>query len=184
MANNVRNVPPKASAMLEALRGLGYSTADALADIVDNSISAGASVVRIDFCWEDGDGAFISILDNGRGMDDPELEAAMRLGEKSPLDKRSRDDLGRFGIGLKTASFSQCRSLTVSSRKEGGASPACAGILTRLQPAKTGPGHFSKARRKVPGQDCQPWKKYHPALWCCGRSSTASLRMATRPTIF
>jgi hypothetical protein len=103
--------------MLESLRGLGYSTADALADIVDNSISAGATEVRIHFSWEGGERAYISILDNGRGMDDPELEAAMRLGEKSPLDKRSDCDLGRFGIGLKTASFSQCRSLTVASCK-------------------------------------------------------------------
>ena len=120
MTRIIRNAPPKASAMLEALRGLGYSTADALADIVDNSISAGASEVRIDFRWEGGEGAFVSILDNGRGMDDPELEAAMRLGEKSPLDERSGDDLGRFGMGLKTASFSQCRSLTVASKREGG----------------------------------------------------------------
>lgn len=121
MTTKIRNAPPKASAMLEALRGLGYSTADALADIVDNSISAGASEVRIDFRWEDGEGAFVSILDDGRGMDDPELEAAMRLGEKSPLDERAGDDLGRFGMGLKTASFSQCRSLTVASKREGGA---------------------------------------------------------------
>ncbi len=119
MTKKIRNAPPKASAMLEALRGLGYSTADALADIVDNSISAGASEVWIDFRWEGGDCAFISILDNGRGMSDPELEAAMRLGEKSPLDERSGDDLGRFGMGLKTASFSQCRSLTVGSKREG-----------------------------------------------------------------
>lgn len=120
MTTKIRNAPPKASAMLEALRGLGYSTADALADIVDNSISAGASEVRINFCWEGGGGAFVSILDDGRGMDDPELEAAMRLGEKSPLDERSGNDLGRFGMGLKTASFSQCRSLTVASKREGG----------------------------------------------------------------
>lgn len=115
----IRNVPPKASSMLETLRGLGYSTADALADIVDNSISAGASEVSIDFGWEGGKRAFISLLDNGHGMDDPELEAAMRLGDKSPLDRRTSEDLGRFGIGLKTASFSQCRSLTVASRKNG-----------------------------------------------------------------
>jgi hypothetical protein len=119
MDTRVRNVPPKASAMLEALRGLGYSTADALADIVDNSISAGATEVHINFSWEGGEWAFISILDNGHGMNDPELEAAMRLGEKNPLDERSDSDLGRFGIGLKTASFSQCRSLTVASRKPG-----------------------------------------------------------------
>lgn len=104
--------------MMEALRGLGYSTAAALADIVDNSISAGASEVRIDFTW-DGESSRISIFDDGRGMDDAELESAMRLGDKSPLDERDPGDLGRFGMGLKTSSFSQCRRLTVASVKNG-----------------------------------------------------------------
>ena len=105
--------------MLEALRGLGYSTAAALADIVDNSVSAGATEVRVDFHW-DGPASRITVLDNGRGMDDAELESAMRLGGKNPLDERDPGDLGRFGMGLKTASFSQCRRLTVSSSREGG----------------------------------------------------------------
>jgi hypothetical protein len=105
-------------AMLEALRGLGYSTAAALADIIDNSISAEATEVRIDFTWN-GLGSRIAILDNGRGMDDAELESAMRLGDKNPLDARSVNDLGRFGMGLKTASLSQCRRLTVAAVKEG-----------------------------------------------------------------
>ena len=71
MSNKIRYAPPKASAMLEALRGLGYSTADALADIIDNSISAGASKVWINFNWDEDAAAFISILDNGSGMSDP-----------------------------------------------------------------------------------------------------------------
>lgn len=104
---------------MEALRGLGYSTAAALADIVDNSVSAGASEVRIDFAWAD-EASRISVLDDGRGMDDAELEKAMRLGDKSPLDERAPEDLGRFGMGLKTASFSQCRRLTAASVREGG----------------------------------------------------------------
>ncbi|SCX93221.1 Histidine kinase-, DNA gyrase B-, and HSP90-like ATPase [Nitrosospira sp. Nsp13] len=104
--------------MMEALRGLGYSTAAALADIVDNSVSAGATVVRIGFAW-DGLNSHISVLDDGRGMDDTELESAMRLGEKSPLEERAPNDLGRFGLGLKTASLSQCRRLTVASFREG-----------------------------------------------------------------
>lgn len=104
--------------MMEALRGLGYSTAAALADIVDNSISAGASNVDIGFVWADAESR-ITVLDDGCGMDDAGLESAMRLGEKSPLDERSPDDLGRFGMGLKTASFSQCRRLTVASRMQG-----------------------------------------------------------------
>ncbi len=105
--------------MLEALRGLGYSTASALADVIDNGVSAGATEVRVAFDWKSGDSR-ISVLDDGRGMTDSELEAAMTLGAKSPLDERSADDLGRFGMGLKTASFSQCRRLTVASKREGG----------------------------------------------------------------
>lgn len=114
-----RNAPPRAGALLQALRGLGYSTASALADIIDNSISAGATEIRIrfDWCGEYGEASRIAILDNGRGMSDAELERAMTLGDKSPLDARAANDLGRFGMGLKTASFSQCRQLTVASRK-------------------------------------------------------------------
>jgi len=119
MTERTRNAPPRAGAMMEALRGLGYSTAAALADIVDNSVSAGAREIWISFAWN-GVRSRISVLDNGRGMDDAELESAMRLGDRSPLDERAPEDLGRFGMGLKTASFSQCRRLTVASKKKGG----------------------------------------------------------------
>ena len=117
MSTKTRSAPPRAMAMLESLRGLGYTTGAALADIVDNSISAGASEVRIDFTWA---GLFsrVAIIDDGRGMSDAELESAMRLGDKNPLNARSAHDLGRFGMGLKTASFSQCRRLTVASLKD------------------------------------------------------------------
>ena len=118
---NFRNAPPRAGAMLEALRGLGYTTAAALADIVDNSISAGATEVRISFNWN-GTSSCVAVLDNGRGMDDATLESAMRLGDRNPLEKRDSTDLGRFGMGLKTASFSQCRRLTVASVKDGASS--------------------------------------------------------------
>ena len=118
MSSNTRSAPPRAGAMLEALRGLGYSTAAALADIIDNSISAGATEVRIEFVWT-GSTSRISALDDGRGMDDATLESAMRLGDKNPLDTRDPNDLGRFGMGLKTASFSQCRRLTVASVRSG-----------------------------------------------------------------
>jgi hypothetical protein len=113
-----RHAPPKAAAMIEALRGLGYTTATALADIIDNSIAAGADKVDIQFSWA-GDASTVAVLDNGLGMDSTELDLAMRLGEKSPLEERGVHDLGRFGLGLKTASFSQCRRLTVASRKNG-----------------------------------------------------------------
>lgn len=118
MTAKTRSAPPRAMAMLESLRGLGYSTAAALADIIDNSISAGASEVRIDFQW-DGIKSRVLILDDGRGMNDPELESAMRLGDRNPLATRDVHDLGRFGMGLKTASLSQCRRLTVASVKAG-----------------------------------------------------------------
>jgi hypothetical protein len=109
-----RNAPPKASAMVEALRGLGYSPQTALADIVDNSIAAGATEVRLQFIWAENESR-IFCLDNGRGMSAKGLDRAMRLGERNPLEKRSITDLGRFGLGLKTASFSQCRRMTVAT---------------------------------------------------------------------
>jgi hypothetical protein len=118
MNSKTRNAPPRAGAMLEALRGLGYSTAAAIADIIDNSVSAGATEVRVDFTWDKA-ASRISILDNGRGMNDAELESAMTLGDRNPLDTRAPDDLGRFGMGLKTASFSQCRRLTVATVRSG-----------------------------------------------------------------
>lgn len=117
-AEKLRHAPPRASSMLESLRGLGYSTAAALADIIDNSISAGATTVDIQFNWK-GNSSNIYILDNGSGMSDGELESALTLGDKNPLDARSAHDLGRFGMGLKTASFSQCKRLTVASKKNG-----------------------------------------------------------------
>ena len=104
--------------MIEALRGLGYSTATALADLIDNSITAGAGNVDLTFVWK-GSGSYITIQDDGDGMNEAELDRAMRLGQQSPLDARESNDLGRFGLGLKTASFSQCRRLTVASKKSG-----------------------------------------------------------------
>ncbi|SEN73447.1 Histidine kinase-, DNA gyrase B-, and HSP90-like ATPase [Nitrosospira multiformis] len=113
-----RHLPPKAGPMIESLRGLGYSTATALADVIDNSITAGACNVEVFFSWRETRST-IAVLDDGSGMDEEELSLAMRLGERNPRDKRAAQDLGRFGLGLKTASFSQCRRLTVASRKAG-----------------------------------------------------------------
>jgi hypothetical protein len=110
--------PPPAASMVEALRGIGYTVETAIADLLDNSISAGARTIWIHFEW-DGPHSCISILDNGRGLSEPELFQAMRPGSRSPLEDRDADDLGRFGLGLKTASFSQCRRLTVTSKRNG-----------------------------------------------------------------
>ncbi|WP_343927881.1 MULTISPECIES: ATP-binding protein [Pseudomonadota] len=106
--------PPSAACLSASMRDLGYSLETAIADLIDNSISAGADVINI-ICDVSGDHPALVILDNGRGMNQSELLAAMRHGTGNPRQQRSPQDLGRFGLGLKTASFSQCRSLTVVS---------------------------------------------------------------------
>lgn len=106
---------PEASSMIETFRAIGYSIETSIADIIDNSISADAKNVWIDFEWK-GSKTCISIKDDGFGMSNEELINAMRPGSKNPLDERSAGDLGRYGLGLKTASFSQCRKLSVVSK--------------------------------------------------------------------
>ena len=108
---------PEASSMIETFRAIGYSLESAVADIVDNSISASAKNIWIHFDWQGSQTCFL-IKDDGNGMDNNELIQAMRPGSKNPLDDRSNKDLGSFGLGLKTASFSQCRKLTVISKKQ------------------------------------------------------------------
>lgn len=115
----VRNAPPYAGSMLESLRGLGYSLPTALADLVDNSIAANAKEAVVHFEWADSE-SWIRLIDDGDGMDDAALEAGMRFGARDPRAERAASDLGRFGLGLKTASFSQARRLTVASRRRGG----------------------------------------------------------------
>lgn len=100
------------------MRDLGYSLETAIADLIDNSISAGADAIDI-ICDLYGAQPLVVIVDNGRGMTEVELLHAMRHGTVNPRQQRSPRDLGRFGLGLKTASFSQCRSLTVASARDG-----------------------------------------------------------------
>lgn len=109
---------PGAAAMIETFRAIGYSLETAVADIIDNSISAGAKNIYINRVWK-GEGSMIIIKDDGHGMSDEEIIQAMRPGAQNPLEERSLTDLGRFGLGLKTASFSQCRNLTVISKRKG-----------------------------------------------------------------
>ncbi|WP_052497539.1 ATP-binding protein [Lysobacter sp. A03] len=101
------------------MRDIGYSFDSALADILDNSVSARARKVEILNGLDDRDKPYVAIVDDGHGMNSDELTGAMRHGSRSPLATRTEGDLGRFGLGLKTASFSQCRRLTVVSRKGG-----------------------------------------------------------------
>jgi hypothetical protein len=111
-------IAPAPSALIESLRGLGYSPEAALADLIDNSIGAGATTVTIDIEWNDGRPR-VALVDDGQGMDADRLIDAMRLGGRGPSTDRSAVDLGRFGLGLKTASLSQCRSLEVITRRNG-----------------------------------------------------------------
>ncbi len=111
-------VVPGASALLESLRGVGYFPWTSVADLLDNSIAAGASRISVDFVWQ-GSSSYVRILDDGDGMDEAALIKAMRPGSRSPTEARSTNDLGRFGMGLKTASLAQCRVLTVVSKRNG-----------------------------------------------------------------
>lgn len=114
--SKIKTIPltPKASSLIESLRDIGYSFESAIADIIDNSITANAKNIKIYFDFQE-ENLFIAILDDGIGMHYNQLIEAMRPGSKNPLDSRDEKDLGRFGLGLKTASFSQCRKLTVVS---------------------------------------------------------------------
>ena len=105
------------------MRAMGYSFEAAVADIVDNSLSAAATNVGIRFP-PSGD-PYITILDDGTGMSPEALTAAMRHGSQNPMLKRSDEDLGRFGLGMKTASLSQCRRMTVVSLKDDVLSGRC-----------------------------------------------------------
>lgn len=108
---------PNPKSTINSYRSFGYNLSTSIADIVDNSISAKAKRIDIEFKWA-GSNSSISILDDGDGMSLEELIIAMTPGSKNPDDIRDEKDLGRFGMGLKTASFSQCKSLTVLTKKE------------------------------------------------------------------
>ena len=112
-----KNIPPYAPTLIESTRAIGYSLETAIADVIDNSITATASNVDI-FFFPIKD-AYIAILDDGKGIDSERFDKAMQYGSESPTDDRDEDDLGRFGLGLKTASLSQCRVLTVISKNKG-----------------------------------------------------------------
>jgi hypothetical protein len=117
-------VAPRASVLIESMREIGYSLASALADIIDNAITAGATTIHL-LVDTGSPEVRIGVIDDGHGMTESELIEAMRPGSRSPLEDREPSDLGRFGLGLKTASFSQCRRLTVVTRCNGATHIAC-----------------------------------------------------------
>lgn len=121
----VERTDPNPSAFIYSLRSVGYSFETAVADIIDNSISAGATKIKIFFQNTDTANPVFAIIDNGTGMDSKQLKEAMRLGSTNPLEQRNATDLGRFGLGMKTASFSICKRLTVISSVKDQKSGAC-----------------------------------------------------------
>ena len=116
-------VIPDPISLIESMRAVGYTTETAVADLVDNSISAGAQFIKIEY--DATHDPFVAILDNGHGMAADELTNAMRHGSSNPTEIRASHDLGRFGLGLKTASLSQCRKMTLVSKKNGGIHARC-----------------------------------------------------------
>lgn len=108
--------PPEPVGMVASLSSLGYSLPDALADLVDNSVSAGARTIDVEFTWNGAD-SWIAVIDDGDGMSEGALVTAMTVAARGPATDRSATDLGRYGVGLKSASFSQCRLLTVCTAK-------------------------------------------------------------------
>lgn len=110
--------PPAASILMNSMRAMGYSFESAIADIVDNSISAGARKIQLNFPSDPANCVF-TICDDGKGMSSEMLSEAMKYGSAAEGLQRHEDDLGRFGLGLKSASLSQCRKLIVASKKDG-----------------------------------------------------------------
>lgn len=117
MSKTIANTP-KADHLMGSMRSMGYTFESAIADVVDNSISAGAKEIHINFPTSALE-TYVTILDNGIGMTSKELVNAMRYGSSSSESERDENDLGRFGLGLKAASLSQCRRLTVISKRNG-----------------------------------------------------------------
>src|SRR3569623_326868 len=93
-------VIPSAKRLIKSLRDMGYDFAQAVADVVDNAIEASATKVAIDIEF-DGDDSWVRIADNGKGMRPEQLREALRYGAERNY---SNEDLGKFGLGLKTAS--------------------------------------------------------------------------------
>lgn len=108
-------VIPYAPILVESTRSIGYSFESALSDIIDNSISKDATEIRV--CFDSNKPQYVAVIDDACGMSNDELIAAMRYGSKSSAEKRDENDLGRFGLGLKMASLSQCRKLTVITKQ-------------------------------------------------------------------
>lgn len=116
MFKSTDEIIPDPESLLESIRSVGYSLKEAISDLIDNSISANATIIKIIVNLEE-EGEF-HLIDNGEGMNHQKLISSFRLGSTNPKKTRDEYDLGRFGMGMKTASLSQCRSLTVTSKQK------------------------------------------------------------------
>jgi hypothetical protein len=123
--SRIEDASPDPKSHIKTLMRIGYTMSSAVSDILDNSITAQSKTIHIHSLPGLAQ-PNLSIVDDGIGMSPDELTANMKIGCKDPSDERSKGDLGRFGSGMKTASFSQARRLTVISKKEG--YPLCAAI--------------------------------------------------------
>lgn len=103
--------------LMESMRAVGYTLETAVADVIDNSITASAD--QVDVLFTSTPEVRIAVLDNGTGMDNETLIRAMQLAGRPPSSVRQPHDLGRFGLGLKTASLSQARCVTVATKQSG-----------------------------------------------------------------
>ena len=107
---------PSAPALIDSMRFMGYSFSSAIADLLDNSISANAENIWITSLPSTDPS--VTILDDGFGMSQETLFEAMRYGSKGPSMERSKDDLGRFGLGMKSASLSsELKNLSKGSER-------------------------------------------------------------------
>ena len=118
--SRIVEAPPNVVGELKTLMKIGYTLETSIADIIDNSIAAKAKKIEIEIPYSTENGEpFISIKDDGKGITEKELISNMVIGCKDPDDEREPGDLGRFGSGMKTASFSQARKLTVITKSKG-----------------------------------------------------------------
>lgn len=109
---------PEAGNLMGSMRFMGYTFNAAVSDILDNSISAAAKAIHIYFPTDSEiDNCYLAILDNGIGMSKAELAQAMKYGSVDCNKDRQSSDMGRYGLGMKSASLSQCRVLTVISKQ-------------------------------------------------------------------
>ena len=138
-------IPPDPSNEIQMLSKIGYTLETALSDIIDNSISAGAKNIEILSLPKEE--IFWSVIDDGIGMDSSELIENRRIGCKDPTKEREQMDLGRFGAGMKTASISQAKEVTVFSKTKTSKLSAANGMLKKYVGSKKMESSIIKSKR-------------------------------------